>query len=153
MSWFLVRTKSRQEKKAKSNLDIQGFTSYFPELHRDNGKTEPLFPGYIFVENRPGPTPFDKVRSTFGVLNYVRFGNQLTLVDDHIVEALKNRGAGLLNKNIYEENQRVRITEGPFKNVEAIYLCRSAKDREILLFNLMHSKQKIEISDRHVSSV
>lgn len=152
MSWFLVRTKSRLEKKAKANLDSQGFVNYFPELCRDNGKTEPLFPGYIFVKNQAGPTPFDKVRSTYGVQNYVRFGNQLTLVDDYLIETLKNRGADLINENVYKADQRVRITDGPFKDVEAIYLCRSSKDRVVLLFNLMNSNRKIEISDKYVKS-
>lgn len=152
MSWFLVRTKSRQEKKAQVNLESQGFINYFPELARDNGRKEALFPGYIFVKNEAGPTPFDKIRNTYGVQGYVRFGNKLTLVDDLLIDSLKDRDESLVQKDIYEPAQRVRITEGPFKNIEAIYLCRSAKDRVILLFNLMNSKQRIEVCDNIVRS-
>jgi len=152
MSWFLVRTKSRQEKKAKFNLDGQGFISYFPELSRDNGRTEPLFPGYIFVKNQAGPTPFDKIRNTYGVQNYVRFGNRLTLVDDQLIYSLINRDQSLFKKDIYKPNQRVRIVDGAFKDIEAIYLCRSAKDRVILLFSVMQSERKIEMPDKFVKS-
>ena len=152
MSWFLVRTKPRQERRAKLNLDQQGFTSYLPELNRDNGSIEALFPGYIFVENIPGPTPFDRVRSTFGVLNYVRFGERIALLDSELVESIRNRDVSLANKNIFEPSQKVRITSGAFKDIEAIYLCRKAKDRVILLLNFLGARQEIELSESIVKS-
>ena len=152
MNWFVVRTKPRQELKAKLNLENQGFTHYLPELTRDNGKVEALFPGYIFIKNQAGPTPFDKIRSTYGVLNYVRFGEYIAMLTDEVIEAIRNRDESSEQRDIYQENQKVRITEGPFKDLEAIYQCRSGKDRVILLLNLLNSKQSIEMPDRYVSS-
>ena len=152
MSWFVVRTKPRQETKAKLNLENQGFTHYLPELIRDNGKVEALFPGYIFIKNQAGPTPFDKIRSTYGVLNYVRFGDYIAMLNDDVIEALRNRDESLVRRDIYQANQKVRITDGPFKDLEAIYQCRSGKDRVILLLNLLNSKQRIEMPDQYVRS-
>lgn len=152
MSWFVVRTKPRQEIKAKLNLENQGFTHYLPELIRDNGKVEALFPGYIFIKNQAGPTPFDKIRSTYGVLNYVRFGDYIAMLNDDVIEALRNRDESLVRRDIYQANQKVRITDGPFKDLEAIYQCRSGKDRVILLLNLLNSKQRIEMPDQYVRS-
>jgi len=152
MSWFVVRTKPRQEKKAKLNLENQGFTNYLPELTRDNGKVEALFPGYIFIKNQAGPTPFEKIRSTYGVLNYVRFGDYMAVVSDELIETIKTRDESLMSKAIFQTNQHVRITDGLFKDLEAIYLCRNAKDRVILLLNILNSKQRIEMPDHHVQS-
>ena len=152
MSWFLVRTKPRQEYKAKMNLDNQGYESYFPELLRDNGKREALFPGYIFIKNQAGSVPFDRVRNTYGVLNYVRFGNQLATVEDGLVSSIKNRILTSVERDVYQVNQKVRITDGPFKEVEAIYLCRNGKDRVVLLLSLLNSKHKIELPGKCVKS-
>ena len=55
-SWFLLRTKARQEKRAKDHLERQHIEVFCPEVNVEiinRGKvsiaSEILFPGYLFI--------------------------------------------------------------------------------------------------------
>jgi len=153
MSWFVVRTKPRQEWVAKSNLENQQFELYLPELVRDSGVKEALFPGYIFIKNQAGPTPFDKIRFTRGILNFVRFGQRLATADESLVQSIREREQLLQGCALYKPNQKVRITEGAFQNIEAIYLTRSGKDRVVLLLSILNTQQKVQMPSASIESV
>ena len=49
--WLTIKIKSRQEKRAKENLEKQGFSCFFPNIStQETGKkaisTKLMFPGY-----------------------------------------------------------------------------------------------------------
>ena len=80
--WYLLKTKVREELRAKDNLENQGFQSYCPVFkRRDKGclKDEILFPGYLFLhlELKRDLDKLHKIRSTRGVLEIVYF-NRIT---------------------------------------------------------------------------
>lgn len=145
MSWFVVRTKPRQEFIAKANLENQGFEYYLPVITFDNGKTEPLFPGYIFIRNQAGPTPFDKIRYTKGVLNYVKFGNTIAVAKQSLIESLVEREEDYKSVARIKPHQKVIITSGPFQELDAIFVEKSGRDRVIVLLELLNSEQKVAL--------
>lgn len=152
MNWFVIRTKPRQEWKAKQNLENQHFEVYLPELALDTGKVEPLFPGYIFLKNQAAPTPFEKIRFTKGVLNYVRFGNQVALAKQALIDSLVDRENEFKHISTLTHNQKVVIKDGPFKDVQAIYLNKSGKDRVVLLLKILNTKQEVEMERANIES-
>ena len=152
MSWFVVRTKPRQEFIAKANLENQGFEFYLPELVRDTGSVEPLFPGYIFIKNQAGPTPFDKIRFTRGILNFVRFGEQIAIARQDLVDSLRQRENEFKNVSSLKPNQKVYIKDGPFKHLQAIFLEKAGKDRVVLLLKILNSNQQISMNKRFIDT-
>ena len=55
--WYLLASKPREEKRARINLEQQGYTTYLPLVQRASrrgGKhsvrIEPLFPRYLFIQ-------------------------------------------------------------------------------------------------------
>ncbi|MCX4028793.1 hypothetical protein H0A36_16460 [Endozoicomonas sp. SM1973] len=48
--WYLIRSKLREDKRAVFHLENQHFSVYCSFITKKNGKEEPLFPGYLFLE-------------------------------------------------------------------------------------------------------
>lgn len=77
MTWYVVRTKHREEFRAFTNLRQQeGFVPFWPHWmkprrsNRGRAKIEkvmaPLYPGYVFVDV-PDGVPWEPIQSTRGV--------------------------------------------------------------------------------------
>ncbi|WP_257294196.1 transcription termination/antitermination NusG family protein [Endozoicomonas sp. YOMI1] len=71
--WYLLKAKSREEIRARDNLENQGFEAYCP-LIQEKSTCTPLFPGYLFIRLSKKDLPsFHKIRSTRGIAQVVRF--------------------------------------------------------------------------------
>lgn len=71
--WYLLKTKAREEERAKAHMDNQGFEVYCPMI-KEKGKSVPLFAGYLFIRLDVKDLPlYHKIRSTRGVSEFVRF--------------------------------------------------------------------------------
>lgn len=140
--WYLIQTKKRDEIKARNNLNRQGYDTYLP-LHDG----EVLFPGYLFVSIHQ--EAFAPINSTRGVIGLVRFGDQLAIVSDKLIEAFRHTEWQAAQD--YPEGSVVHITSGPFKYMTAIVKARKA-DRIVLLLTLMKQQQEIEMAVTSVSS-
>ena len=71
--WYLIKTKPRQENTAIINLENQEYTTYCP-IAKINKKNVVLFPGYVFIYLDKHNENWSPIRSTKGVINFVRFG-------------------------------------------------------------------------------
>ncbi|MFH1729276.1 MAG: transcription termination/antitermination NusG family protein [Pseudomonadota bacterium] len=157
MNWILIKTKPNQEKRAKINLENQSMETFLPLYlkklkYKGNAKEtlKPLFPGYIFVQFSD-ITPLDKIKYTFGVSYVVKTKNKALLINNEIIEDIKNRiginGYVELSKPAYEKGQGVKITEGPFKDYEAIfYEDIKDSDRVCILLNIAQKDIKLKIN-------
>ena len=139
--WYLIQTKKRDEIKARNNLDRQGYDTYLPLL-----EGEVLFPGYLFVSIHQ--EAFAPINSTRGVIGLVRFGDQLAIVSDKLIEGFKQTEWQASQQ--YPEGSVVHITEGPFKYMQAIVKTRKA-DRIIVLLNIMSQTQQISLPIKSVA--
>ncbi|GGI82235.1 transcription/translation regulatory transformer protein RfaH [Legionella impletisoli] len=156
--WYLVQCKPRQTFRAELHLTNQGYHCFHPTYPvkkkvRTNGTIaiqttiEPLFPHYLFV-SLSNLDSWYTIRSTRGVKSIVTFNGIPGSVSHSILEGIRyhcNVLNGLEPEPMFKEGQRVRITEGCFKELEAIVAANTGEERVILLLNLFNREQQIEL--------
>lgn len=140
--WYLIQTKKRDEIKARKNLTNQGYDTYLPLLDG-----EVLFPGYLFVSIHH--EAFTPINSTRGVIGLVRFGDQLAIVANSLIEGFKATEWRAAKQ--YNEGSVVHITSGPFRYMQAIVKARKA-DRIIVLMDIMSQRQEVSLPIEVVSA-
>ncbi len=94
--WYLAYTKPRQEHIAQTHLQYQAFETYLP-LYKKFKKTEqgpvaqfePMFPRYILFRPSRAEQSISTVRSTKGITTLVRFGFEPALVNDELVQRIR----------------------------------------------------------------
>ena len=147
-AWFLVRSKPRQEAVALANLARQGFESYLPlfsteKLVRRKSTVvqEPMFARYLFVrlDTTGQGQSWSPIRSTVGVSELVCFGSRPARVDDALIATLREREAAQQASptTLFAHGGSVRITEGAFAGLEAIYQMNDAEGRAMVLLDLL----------------
>ena len=166
-SWYLLQCKPREEQRARQNLNNQGFTTYLPETkiakRTKNGFSEvpvPLFPGYLFIQLNCKVDNYAVIRSTRGVSKLVSFGNQIAVVPDTVITLIKQQSLSNESKAIYPFNKgdKVTITAGPFKALEALFDSRNVdsrngQQRSWIFLELMGKWQRISINDMELNKV
>jgi transcriptional antiterminator RfaH len=152
-NWYLIKTKPRQEKTAISNLENQEYTTYCP-IVKINNKHVVLFPGYLFIYLDNKKENWSPIRSTKGVVNFVRFGLNFAQVPDTVIKFLKTNQLinkeKLKNLNRFKSGDKVQITDGVFNNCVAIFKSSKAEERVILLMNILGQQQAITIKQESV---
>jgi transcriptional antiterminator RfaH len=152
-NWYLIKTKSRQENVAIKNLENQKYSTYCPTVTIKN-KHIVLFPGYLFIYLDKEKENWSPIRSTKGVLNFVRFGLSFAQVPDTIIKFLKANEIinkeKLNNLNSFKSGDKIQITDGVFKNCIAIVKSSKPQERVILLLNILGQQQSITIKQESV---
>lgn len=148
MAWFLVRSKPRQEAVALTNLVRQGYESYLPLFATEKlvrRKTtvvqEPMFARYLFVrlDTSGNGQSWSPIRSTVGVSELVCFGSRPARVDASLITSLREREMAQQAdpEALFAHGESVRITEGAFAGLEAIYQMNDAEGRAMVLLDLL----------------
>ena len=142
--WYLIKTKPRQESIAIINLENQEYTTYCP-IVKINKKNVVLFPGYVFIYLDKHNENWSPIRSTKGVINFVRFGLNFAQVPDDIRVNQANSEEKFKKLSKLKEGDKVQITDGVFKNCIAIFNSYKSEERIILLMKLLGQQQAINI--------
>jgi transcriptional antiterminator RfaH len=168
-AWFLLQTKPRMEESALANLENQGYQCFLPRLLRERvsrGRVkvtrEPLFARYLFI--RLGTTldsvSWAPLRSTVGVSQLVRFGEQAAKASESLIDALRRaedtQGAegiegtagteGTENiERLFKSGDPVTILDGPFQGINAIYQAHDAQQRAFVLIELLKKTTRLNI--------
>jgi transcriptional antiterminator RfaH len=129
LKWYIVQSKQREEQRALYFLQKKGFQAYLPLMDvvkilglKSIKIQKPLFPGYLFCR-------FDisenlaHVRWTQGVKKLLPESVNPTSVKNEVVQAIKSleRKDGVISKQPFQKNDRIRITSGPLKDVLGIF--------------------------------
>ena len=148
--WYLVKTKALNENRVVTRLIGAGYEVLFPKIrkksrrHRGVFDVRPLFPTYLFVLFRGDE--LKTIKYTHGVARVICFGLEPQEVDEEIIAAIRERmdaeGFVKLEPKKVElaPGQKVKIGEGPFAGLDAIFL-EELPDRErvVLLLDAVSS--------------
>jgi len=152
-SWYLIKTKANQELIAQQNLQSQNYVTYCPNALINN-KNVILFPGYIFINLDNKKQNWLPIKSTKGVVNFVRFGLNFAKVPDNIIHIIKKNELRTLDriKNLdsFKSGDKVQITEGIFKNCTAIFDSFKSSDRVILFIKLLGQQQTFNTEKNYI---
>ena len=157
--WYLLSCKRGEQSKAKTHLENQGVECFYPMLEvkkQRRGKpvmvNEALFPGYIFVcfDYEQGPS-FTSIRSTRGVVDFIRFGPHPTQVRDDLIRDLKLMDTSIQDKTddatALKSGDKVYIQSGPFAGFDACFQEPDGEKRSIMLINMLHQPITVSIDN------
>ncbi|MGF1753382.1 transcription/translation regulatory transformer protein RfaH [Vibrio makurazakiensis] len=157
--WYLLYCKRGDQNRAKLHLENQGVECFYPQMEVEKlvrGKRkvvkEPLFPSYIFVrfDFEVGPT-FTTVRSTRGVVDFIRFGSTPHEVQGDLVYELKqleNDTVEIAQENLPEAGQSIRVKTGQFAGIDAIYQEQDGEARSIMLVKMISKVVPVSIDNK-----
>jgi transcriptional antiterminator RfaH len=157
-NWYAVVSKPRQEQIALENLQRQGFKCFLPMAENpyqrrsknDKPIIEALFPRYLFLNAIATEQNLAPVRSTRGVISMVRFGIELAVVPDAIIQAIENRmeaNTGLIKiKPVpVRKGNKVRVFDGPLAGINGVVTERKGEGRARILMELLGRPTEIEV--------
>ena len=166
--WYVVNTVSGYEYKVKEKLemmivnspDIQEsiFRVIVPEQtiveYKDGVKKErikKMFPGYVLVEMIMSDEVWFIVRNTQGVTGFIgssgKGAKPIPLMPDEVDRILSNMGMSRmdLTKDL-AEGKKVRITNGPFKNMIGKVSSYDLEKKKVeLLLDLFGQETSVEV--------
>lgn len=155
--WYLLSSKPHKDALAEEQLLIQGYEVYRPlaqRLRKRRGKmlkvTESLFPRYMFINLDTLDDNWAPIRSTYGVSQIIRFGNEPARVPEPLIDALKENETAFGEKAIdldrFHKGEQVILTDGPFKGLTGVFLSYDGEERAMVLLEIMHSQTRLGIS-------
>ena len=141
-AWYVVQTKPKQELRAREHLERQGFRCLLPvfrveKLRRRTRQwvEEPLFSRYLFIQPGADGARWDGLRSTRGVSRLVEFGGTPARLSATWIATFLARGKRAVP--LFENGQRVVVTDGPFMGLDGIYLLPDGESRATILLELL----------------
>ncbi len=156
--WIVVNTHPHREKLAMKNLEQQDFIVYCPMMmkrirhaRRTTDEPRPIFPGYIFVNYDNAKHRWRPILSTYGVRAVIQQGEEPSLLDGQFIDLLKAREIDNVvqnSKSTYKIGQGVAIEAGPFDGLIGKIIELRAKDRIVILLDILNQKSKVEINTR-----
>lgn len=149
--WFVLHTKSRQEKVVAQDLKSMGVMYYLPLVDqvRFYGKRKakvqiPLFPGYVFLKGELEDTyRIDRTKRLAGILKVI---NQ-----DKMEWELKNLNLAISQEAklelypYFKNGVRVEVRSGPFRGLQGVIEGRTPKDRLILQVDILGQGVSLEL--------
>jgi transcription antitermination factor NusG len=149
--WHVLHTRSRQEKALARTLDAAGLHCYLPLVdqvrfhgHRKKTVSLPLFSTYVFMHGT--------VEATYTAISTGRVANVIPVPDqagfDHDLKQIRlalSGGATLQPTDCLSIGRRVRVTAGPFKDIEGLIEDRPRLDRLILQIDTLGRAASLEI--------
>lgn len=163
--WYAIYCKPRQDARAHLHLRNQDYTVFRPLArvrHRTNAgfqhRVESLFPRYLFIRLDDNDQSWAPIRSTRGVTGLVRMGTGTppTAVPDALVGDLQSRMSehgwiDLEAANAYLRNEKVTVVEGAFAGCDAIFQCRTAAERVVVLLTLLGATRRVELPETAIT--
>lgn len=152
-SWYVIQCKGGESFRAAEHLTNQGYDVFHPVLtlkRKRQGKlvsvTEPLFPYYLFIRLDQVVSNWRPIRSTRGVLRLLTFGNKPIATPNALIDTLRSQPHQQDSIHTYfSAGEKVTITEGPFKDLEAIFTRCKGEERAIVLLNVLNRPQHLEV--------
>jgi hypothetical protein len=159
--WWLIYTKSRQEKSLARDLRGHQIPFYLPLVPRDHlirgcrvHAHIPVFPGYMFLFGSPDERVDSLTTNRISRILPVPLPMQDQLVRDlrqlaHLISV----GAPLTVEQRLCPGRKVRIRVGPMAGIEGTIVQRRGGDRLLVAVNFLQQGVSIEINDFMVDPI
>lgn len=158
-SWFVLHTRSRQEKILANELDARHIPNYVPLVRRARRYgdrkaivEEPLFPGYVFL--------FGSLDEAYQADRTKRVANIIRVTDQQRLEwELKNIRLALSHDAPLDpyphlvRGGRVEVRRGPFQGVQGVIEDKGKDSRLILQVDVLGRAVSLEIDSADVDSI
>jgi len=160
--WAVVRSKPRQERRAASNLQAQGYETLLPlqnvTVRRSKKLVDmsvPLFPGYLFVQMSERCSR--SILSTFGVSQLITGdGGKPKKIDPKIIDEMFKHCDGTghyISPAYYQAGDDVKLVRGPFESAIAKVQSLQSEERLWVFLDLMGQSVKVSVSRSDVLKV
>jgi transcriptional antiterminator RfaH len=146
LSWYVVYTKPKQERRVSLNLEAWRVETFNPELleRRCNQFTgqpsyvaKSIFPNYIFLRFN-ARTMLHNIFNTRGVKHVLCSNGTPLPIDEELIELIRSRidESGFVRLgNDFKVGDKVTIVDGPLRNLQGIF-SEEMKDSERVLILL-----------------
>jgi transcriptional antiterminator RfaH len=160
MPWYVLYTKSRNEKLVAEKLHQRGFDVYCPLIKtkrkwsdRIKVVEEPLFRSYCFVNLEDHQRA--QVFSIAGIVRYLFWLNKPAIVRDVEIDMIKRMlnetDHSLIRLETFSPSDRVTIKSGTFKNTEGDVINQQGKNLTVYI-NSLELVVKVNLSKTIVSA-
>lgn len=128
--WFALHTKPYSERTVAARLSRHDIETYVPESQsesdRSSARAVPFFPGYMFIHVDMEEANPRHWRFTPGVRYIVSYGEEPIAVSEALICTIREQLAALQTRQqepraIFRPGEKVRITEGPLKDMIAMF--------------------------------
>ena len=163
LRWYAIQTKANREKEVEkrlSDLHIEVFMPWMRTRRRIGSRFHwilaPLFPGYLFcrldlIESGKA------ARYSPGVRDFLKFGNQIAEVAIEIVTSVRERcpgGVAQIEPISAKPGDAVRINEGPFLGLEAIFEKKmKGSERVAVLLEILGRQTRLVLPSETVEKI
>lgn len=157
--WYTLHTKPNAEHQVVATLQQREIETYLPEIvtpTANKGKRKlPFFPCYLFARIDLERVGFSAVQWTPGLRRLVAFDEQPVSLPAEVIELIRQQvdqleAAGGLPLHNFKPGDTVRIKEGPFQNMLALFAgpTTPAQRVQVLLEILGHARRvKVAVTD------
>lgn len=153
--WYTLYTKPNAEYQVATNLKQRDIQTFLPEIKapksRKERKKKPFFPCYLFTKIDLEEEGLSAVRWTPGLRRIVTFGERPVPLPDEIIDLIRYKlgeieAGGEPATHPFKPGDTVRITEGPFKDMLAIFdKSLTANQRVQVLLNILGHASRVEV--------
>ena len=109
---------------------------------------ESLFPGYLFIHLCQYTDSWHSIRSTRGVSKLVTFCDRPVAVAPDIIVDIRQRLAANEAQPLFVPGSAVTVTDGPFRDIQAIFEKADGEERAIILLSMLQRQQSISVPVR-----
>jgi transcriptional antiterminator NusG len=164
-NWFALWTHPHCEPLVENQLAAKGFSTLLPMISvwsRRGGNRHliriPMFPSYLFVRHSMDKQSYVEIVKTRGLTRILgdRW-DRLAVIDDADIEAIQRvmqAEVPVLPHPYLREGQRVRITDGPLKDVEGLLVhVKPNKGHLVLSIELLQRSVAVEVDCTQVAPI
>ncbi|WP_010179968.1 transcription/translation regulatory transformer protein RfaH [Glaciecola sp. HTCC2999] len=153
--WYLLYCKAKEEGRAVMHLANQGIDAFYPKANitkvlRGKRQTveEALFPNYVFAQLDHDVHNFTSVRSTRGVIGFVKQGKDYQKVSQALIDVfVQCDTVDKLDSALPTKGDNVMLQHPQYQNIPAIYQEPKGENRAILLIHLLNKPVELVVDN------
>lgn len=163
-SWYVIYTRSRQEKVLALQLEAAGFEVYLPLINKVSNWSDrkkvvevPLFNSYVFIKDVCDKYHFKNFKSFVTFLNY---NGKPAIVKQKEIDIIKSLIKYGYHVELSEddsaqltEGKKVKIISGPLKGIECEVHQLNNLEWVYVHFENLQASMKINIHNKHLKLI